>query len=214
MSENTPLLKRTTTWKMCKLIDLFEPVLIVGCVLGGAGFVYSAITGNLTSTVLTGIVFVSSCVGEWRVRTLGVAKELMDSVNTLQEENDKLKIEVQKFEEIMGIFDNNVEDLDSVKNQLFELYNKYKTENQRYESNNLLTLFGLIDKNQDSKLDTEEINRMKEYIRIVYKEEFDFDLLDKDNDGCISLTEFFEKFRNARETTDQIGHAKDNDDNV
>ena len=76
------------------------------------------------------------------------------------------------------------------------MYEKYKDENDRQESNNLLTLFGLVDKNEDSKLSQDEIKRMKEYIRIVYKEEFDFDSLDSDDDGFVSLNEFFEKFRN------------------
>ena len=94
------------------------------------------------------------------------------------------------------MLDDNIHDIDQVKTQLFDLYKKYKDENDRQESNNLLTLFGLVDKNEDSRLSSSEIKRMKEYIKIVYKEEFDFDILDTDDDGFVSLSEFFEKFRN------------------
>ena len=59
-------------------------------------------------------------------------------------------------------------------------------------------MFGLIDKNQDSVLDKEEIKKMKKYVKIVYKQDYDFEKLDRDQDGSISLAEFFEKFRKER----------------
>ena len=104
----------------------------------------------------------------------------------------------EKFEDIVGLLGDNVDGIEDAKNQLFELYKRYKDENDRQEANNLLTLFGLVDKNEDSRLSQEEILKMKEYIRIVYNEEFDFDTLDSDDDNFVSLSEIFKKFRNRK----------------
>jgi hypothetical protein len=192
-----------------EIIDNSEPLLIIGFIASISGFGISIIAGTVGLSIITGVVSLSTLVAEWRVRTLGIAKNLMDSVKELRDENDKLqgsvfqldlengklKDEVNKFEKIVGILDDNVEDIESAKKQLFELYEKYKEENLKQESNNLLTLFGLVDKNEDSKLSPKELERLNEYIKIVYKQEIDFSVLDKDNNGYVSLQEFFEKFR-------------------
>ena len=179
----------------CNLIDYSEPVVILGALASTTGLVTGIVTGGTGFIIISSITLIGSSLAEYRIRRLGVAKELMDSVTDLNQENEKLKNEVNKFEDMVGLFGDNVNDLEDAKQQLLNLYDKYKSENDRQESNNLLTLFGLVDKNQDSKLSPEEINRLREYIKIVYKEEFDFDILDKDDDGYISLKEFFEKFR-------------------
>jgi len=215
----------------CKfeIIDKSEWIIIPGICLAVGGFVFAVVSGPVGLAVVTGVVVVAGLVAEWRVRALGVAKKLMDSVNDLKDENDKLKLmnevfetqlgifgdendklklinikfgsEIEKFENVVGLLGDNVEDLESAKTQLFDLYNKYKIENDKQESNNLLTLFGLVDKNQDSRLSKTELQRMREYIKIVYNEDFDFDILDSDDDGVVSLKEFFEKFRNRNNHT-------------
>jgi len=215
----------------CKfeIIDKAEWIIIPGICLAVGGFVFAVVSGPVGLAVVTGVVVVAGLVAEWRVRALGVAKKLMDSVNDLKDENDKLKLmnevfetqlgifgdendklklinikfgsEIEKFENVVGLLGDNVEDLESAKTQLFDLYNKYKIENDKQESNNLLTLFGLVDKNQDSRLSKTELQRMREYIKIVYNEDFDFDILDSDDDGVVSLKEFFEKFRNRNNHT-------------
>lgn len=198
------------------LIDYSEPLVVTGFILGAAGFTMALISGTTGLIVITGIVTVSSAVAEWRIRSLGIAKKLMDSVKTLESENDELRennkelqeeiykfqdnnnilqSEINKFQDILGLLNNNVTDIEDAKKELFDLYNKYKIENNKQQSNNLLTLFGLVDKNQDSKLSQDELIRLKEYIKIVYKRDFNFDILDKDDDGYVSLQEFFEKFR-------------------
>ena len=198
----------------CKfeIIDKSELLIIPGICIALGGFVLSLIAGPIGMVVATGVVAVVSLVAEWRVRALGIAKKLMDSVHDLKDENERLKVtneefksniknlesEINKFEDMVGLLGDNVEDLEQAKNQLFDLYKKYKDENDRQESNNLLTLFGLVDKNEDSKLSKKELIRMKEYIKIVYNEEFDFDILDSDDDDYVSLKEFFEKFRNRK----------------
>ena len=192
-----------------EIIDKSEPLIIVGTLCSLVGFIYSFFLGSSAFTVITGIVTVSGAVSEWRVRALGIAKKLMDSIRDLKAENAQLKSnvekfegEVEKFQGIVGLLDGNIQDIEAVKKQLFDLYEKYRIENTKHTSNNLLTLFGLVDKNQDSKLDSEEMSRMKEYIKIVYKKDFDFNILDRDGDGCVSLKEFFEKFRKHQEDED------------
>lgn len=193
-----------TCWKF-EIIDKSEPLLIAGIIIGASGFAMALVAGSTGLVVATGVVTISSFVAEWRVRALGIAKKLMDSVHDLQDENEKLKTEVEKFENIVGLLDDNVGDIEVVKDQLFQLYDQYQKENFKQQSNNLLTLFGLVDKNEDSKLSPRELQRLREYIKIVYKEDIDFDILDKDDDGFVSLEEFFEKFRNKLPTP-----AKDN----
>jgi hypothetical protein len=190
-------------WCNYEIIDKSELILIPGICASLGGFGYSLVSGTPGMSTITGVLMVSSLVAEWRVRALGIDKKLMDSVHVLEAENKKfanqvvdLENQITEFEGIVGLLDDNVHDITQVKTQLFDLYKKYKDENDRQESNNLLTLFGLVDKNEDSKLSSGEIKRMKEYIKIVYKEEFDFDILDTDDDGFVSLSEFFEKFRN------------------
>ncbi len=186
-----------------------EPVIIIGGIASSIALVYALTMGLQVVPWVSGISLAGAGVAEWRVRGLAVAKKLMDSVRDLRGENAKLKEtneeleaevdkfqkEVEKFEQMVGLLGDNVEDLEEAKNQLFKLYEQYRIENKRYESNNLLTLFGLVDKNEDSKLDPEEITRMKDYVKIVYGQDFDFDILDRDGDGSVTLKEFFNKFR-------------------
>ena len=185
-----------------KIIDMSEPLIMSGVMCGCVGIVYGIITGGVGITVIGGIVTVSGLVAEWRVRALGIAKKLMDSLDEMKKENEKLRGDIIKFEEeienfkgIVGLLGDNVDDIEGIKVELFDLYKKYKKENDKCMSNNLLTLFGLIDKDDDSILDLVEMGKMKEYIKIVYGEDIDFNKLDVDMDGGVSLKEFFEKFR-------------------
>jgi len=232
--ENMPLLynnnniDNTQPKRRCSsfdVVDKSEYIVVPSILLSLGCFAVSlANDSSVAITATTGIVTVSGMVAEWRIRALGIAKKLMDSVHDIKGENEKLKdsvydikeeneklkatnmliedelgkfeSEVGKLENIVGLMGDNVGDIEAAKTQLFGLYQKYKTENDKQESNNLLTLFGLVDKDKDSRLSKSEIKRMEEYIKIVYKEDFNFNTLDSDEDGFISLSEFFEKFRN------------------
>lgn len=187
-----------------KILDPSEPCILLGILSGFFVFGYSLVNGNTPVSITSGIFTITGCISECRVRALSIAKKLTESVANLNKENKRLNTEINKFENILGIFGDNVNDIEKTKNDLFKLYDKYKNENDRYESNNLLTLFGLIDKDQNSKLDPDEIKRMSEYIRIVYKQEFDFTKLDCDGDGNISLNEFFEKFRSSSSSSSSV----------
>lgn len=188
-----------------KIRDVSEPCILLGIGSSLSVLVYSFVDSIGWMSVISSVILLSGCVSEYRVRKLSLAKDLSESVDVLGKENEKLKIEVHKLEDdvskldsIVGVVGNTSTSLKNTRDKLIELYNKYRRENDRYESNNLLSLFGLVDKDNNSKLDPSEIERMKEYIRIVYKKEFDFDILDKDGDGCVSLQEFFEKFKDRK----------------
>lgn len=209
IQHNTQEEEETTTCCKFEIIDNSEPFIIIGFIASTSGLGLSLVAGTTTLTVITGIASVTALIAEWRIRALGIAKNLMDSVRDLKKENvrlndsicvldlenGRLRDEIKKFEEIVGLLDNNVQDIEKAKEQLFELYEKYRQENFKQESNNLLTLFGLVDRNEDSRLSSEELERLREYIKIVYRQDIDFDILDKDDDGYVSLQEFFEKFR-------------------
>lgn len=185
-----------------KIIDKSEPLIITGIIASASGLTIALVAGSTGLVVVSSILTLSSIVSEWRVRSLGVAKGLMDSVRDLEGENiqlktnnKKLESEIEKFQNIVGLLDENVGDIEKAKEELFNLYEKYQEENKKQESNNLLTLFGLVDRNQDSRLSPDELSRLAEYIKIVYGQEIDFEVLDKDDNGYVSLEEFFEKFR-------------------
>ena len=202
MKETTALLLKNRN-REGMFRDKFEIFVIIGILLSTGIFVTSFFQNPSTLNIIIKLcIILIFLISEWRIRKLAIAKKLMESVNNFSEENIKLKNEINvfrdendKFKEILGLFGDNVEDIEKTKKDLIDLYEKYRIENERYVSNNLLNLFGLVDKDQNSILDENEIKRMKEYIKIVYKQDFDFDILDKNQDGSISLKEFFDKFR-------------------
>ena len=52
---------------------------------------FSLIAGPAGLAIVTGVLTITSLVAEWRVRSLGIAKKLMDSVHDLRDENEILK---------------------------------------------------------------------------------------------------------------------------
>jgi hypothetical protein len=69
------------------LIDNYEPAIIIGGMSSLVGVAYSIMMGLTGWSVVTGIATVSAVIAEWRVRTLGVARDLMESVDVLKAEN-------------------------------------------------------------------------------------------------------------------------------
>ena len=89
-------------WCNYEIIDKSELILIPGICASLGGFGYSLVSGTPGMSAITGVLMVSSLVAEWRVRALGIAKKLMDSVHVLEGENEKLKTQINKFEGIVG----------------------------------------------------------------------------------------------------------------
>nr|QBK93656.1 MAG: uncharacterized protein LCPAC404_03600 [Pithovirus LCPAC404] len=127
---------------------------------------------------------------------------LQSNIEELTGITEKQNENIKNYELILGLFENEVGNIDNVRKELSELVAKYKYENFIQEANNLLTLFGLIDKNRDGSLSEDEMKEMNTYITIVYGETYDFGQLDKDLDGAVSLKEFFEKFRDRDNSVD------------
>ena len=192
-----------------RIIDKSEPILIFATFSCFGTSVYNYVIGE-SGLAIANMIFGFSCaLGELRVRKLGIAKHLMDSVDDLKienlklkensdlilVENEKFKNENENFENLLNLLEGNVEDIEDTKQKLFELTNNLKKENFRFESNNLLNLFFLIDLDKSSTLEKQELEKLQGYINLVYKENYDFSALDSDKNGQISLAEFFEKFR-------------------
>ena len=198
------------------IIDKTEPILITGILTAVAGICYSFATDKTEYLIANSLMGVTSLVAEFRVRYLGTAKKLSDSVDELkleitdlQKENGKLsqqvdlmKGEVKDFEEendkfkrSLNLLGGEVDDIEDATEKLFALYEKVNAENKRAESNNLLSLFLLVDQNKDNSLDESEMHKLRKFIKIVYNKDYNFELLDRDHDGRVDIKEFFEKFR-------------------
>ena len=121
--ERMPLIGNNDNKRTCcgfEIIDKSEPLLIAGACISLGGFIFALVAGPVGLAVVTGVLTVSSLVAEWRVRSLGIAKKLMDSVRDLKDENERLK-------------DTNEEKLDynllsakEILNQVSKLKNNYK----------------------------------------------------------------------------------------
>ncbi len=129
---------------------------------------------------------------------------LLEKQDALLENQEELlttqKENIENYEVMLGLFGDKVGDIDKVRKQLSDLVKEYKFQNHRQEANTLITLFGLIDRNNDGTLSQDEIIEMNSYIKIAYGEAYDFSRLDTDLSGDISLEEFFERFRNRDST--------------
>jgi len=190
-----------------RIVDWWgEPFIIIGGIAALTGLVYAAVTAVTIITVVSVISLVGTGIAHRRVRVLSTAKHLMDSVDDLKKENGKLKDSIvefksenKKFEGIVGLLDNDVKDISKVKEQLFNIYEGYEVENSRYEGNNLLSLFKLVDKNNDTNLSPDEMEKMARYTKIFYGHEFNFNEFDKNQDGTVSMEEFVNSIKSQRQ---------------
>lgn len=193
---------------LCKsgIVDYSEPCLLLGVVVGVIFSLYAGIEQEAIFAFVALFLLFLSFLSCWRVRVLGVAYSLMDSVANLTQENKRLEGSVQTLETQMKQLDllkdalgDSVDDFEAAKNTLLGLYEKYRLENTKFEANNLLSLFNLVDKDADGSLAPTEIDRLKEYVRVVYKTELDLGKCDTDANGTISLAEFVRVFRERKE---------------
>ncbi len=263
----------------CGLVDKSEPLFSISAVIALIHLIVSLKAGTFI-LVSFGFIILTELVAIQRVRSLGQAKKIAESIvdfteqnNVLQGENDKLKREVfglkeqndrlkiaadrledtekqlkndlifsrdtserlnhdvedlhktekllqsnveelhgltekqkeniEGYQVVLGLFGDKVGDIDETSKQLLELADKYKyqTDRQKFqtdrqESNNIIALFFLIDRNNDGSLSEDELWKMNNIIKTTYGESHDFSNLDRNQDGRISLQEFIEDFKN------------------
>lgn len=213
------------------LIDNSEPCFWIMFLLGLAGIIYAGFETWWFFLLFSTIAVVVSFIAGWRVRKLGVAKQLMESVTNLKEQNEVLINEVeelntnnrilknelvhfsrlnekytqenrvlahenQKFLKLNGLLKDNVIDIKTTKDQLFALIERYEKENEKFEANNLMHLFFIVDRDNSSFLTTEECSQMNVYVKNIYDIDMNLDKLDKDKDQKITITEFVNGLRN------------------
>lgn len=221
------------------LIDWSEPLYLICGLCGILILVYSFFLDSLKFLILSsGILVILTCLcAWWRVRTLGVAMALMDSINELREENDEYKRNNQELEHRIGVLDNSLwrmdklnddlqesndeiqslcsslteenirfsellgilggatEDLEETKRKLFQELIRLKEENARYEANNLMNLFFLVDRDKGGTLGQKEIEEMNGFTMAVYGVSMDANAFDRNQDGEIDIGEFLERFK-------------------
>jgi len=223
MSTDLPLHHNEEKPKKCwRIIDYSEPFFGISAVSGIIGIVVNVISTENFDIYLGVVCSIMSFIGLWRVRVLGVAKKLMDSVDalklenmrlnrtqhSLEEENEKLKQTNESLKRIETKLNNDVNDLRSVMNiidtqnktadeiqkEMLTLVEKYYRENSRQERNNKIALFYTADMNRDGLLEGEELDVLKEALR----GEYDIDDLDFIFKGTMSRKSVLEKlFKNA-----------------
>ena len=197
------------------LSDKSEPCIWLLTVVGIVGIVVSVIQASTFGLVVAVCMTVLGLLSSWRVRVLGIAHSLMESVSRLHSENKRLSTEVASLREIrtslqlhlheqeemvnklrevsedyegmLGILGTNVSGVEEASERLRNLYKMYKEENLKQERNNILQLFHIIDKDNNGVLTAKEMKLMKKYVHIAYGK--DMAHYDTDSNGDVSLEE-------------------------
>ena len=181
-------------------VDYSEPFFYITFALGFVGIIYNVIQTENFDIVIACLMTFGSGIAIWRVKKLGLAKELNDSINQFDLENQelnqanneyrelnrKLCKENEVFDSLLKTMELRGRDINDVKNDLVVLVEKYRLENERQEKNNKLALFYTIDVNRDGKLEGDEINEMRQILKSEYGID---DLYDLDGNGKISRKE-------------------------
>ena len=167
--------ERKKSW--CNYADFSQPIFQLTSAVGGIGTVTNIIEGESFDTTLNVIMTISSLLALWRVKKLGEAQSIMDSVNdledqnkTLQEENDELKesndqlnaleVKLQNdldvLKDIMGIVDTQNKSSEQIKEEMVKIYKNLKTENEKYTKLNKVNTFLTADTNNDGVISEQE----------------------------------------------------------
>ena len=182
--------------KSCRIIDYSEPFFVISILFGCAGIIVNVISSEGFDLALGVFCSLAGLVGLWRVRVLGIAKKLMDSISVLRFENgklsettDNLKIEndrlknfngsletnigelektVGKFQKLVGLVDVQSKTCEEVQNELLELIGRYEKENDRQERNNKISMYYTMDQDRDGVLSGDEIEFMKDVMGKEY----------------------------------------------
>jgi hypothetical protein len=220
MQNELPLYNQqlTSSRNNSRIVDCSEPFFVIFGITGFIGLIINIINSHNFDIAVASFCFLSSTIGVWRVRKLGIAKKIMDSINDLKLENmrleetekqlerenlllkntnDELKEtstqlsnDIDKFKILTNIMDTNNKTSEEIQEDLLNTVERYEKENKRYEINNKISLFYTADQNRDGFLSKEEIYIIKK----ILKDEYNIDyILDTNQDGEITRKEFLEK---------------------
>ncbi len=198
-----PLYRNEKPKKCWRMIDYSEPLFGLSALSGIVGIIINTIETESFDIYLGAMCSLASFVGLWRVRKLGIAKKLMESVDTLRMENQQLnetqesleeennvlkktnnsliKIErslntdINKLRKLTGIVNTQNKTADEIQKEMLALIDQYRKENKRQERNNKIALFYTADMNRDGTIEGEELEVLKEALVQEY------DLTDLDN---------------------------------
>ena len=193
-----------------RLRDYSEPCFWVSGLFGAVSIVYSAIIGAGYWIAASACLCFTGSLGAQRAHSLGLASSIGESADVLREENEKLietnekiekevgelRVRVDDLRGITGLLDGTEEDLRDVETRLRATYQGIQSENKKHQNNNLVSLFSLVDKNDNGELSRDEVDRLHAFVLAVYDRDVDFSVLDLDRDGKLTLTEFIRLFNN------------------
>jgi cell division protein FtsB len=199
------------TRMFCNYADYSQPIFTLTGAFGGIGAIINAIEGESLDIALSVTMSLSSLLAWYRVRRLGEAKAVMDSVNqlkiqndeleqqtnTLEQENDELKEsndqlnkleknltnDINQLREVLGIVDTQNENVDQIQKKLLDTYRKLKDENEKYNKLNRTNMFLTADTNNDGIIDKNE----QKILNIINLDKIN---ADKNNDGKVTMDEF------------------------
>ena len=188
--------------------DWSSPCFYVSCLFGTASIVYSVILGAGYWIAASACLCFTGSLGAQRAHSLGTAKSLGASADILKEENlklletnqrivrdvESLEVQVEDLRGITGLLDGTEQDLRDVETKLRAIHQGIRSENMKHQNNNLVSLFTLVDKDNDGELTQEEVTRLHEFVVTVYGRDVDFSSLDRDGDDRLSLPEFIKLF--------------------
>lgn len=154
----------SSTGKYYRIIDYSEPLFGITFLLGIVGIIYNIIELENFDLAVSCFLSFGSLIALWRVKKLGIASLLMDSVDNLREENEnlresireferensklaetermlnsevyKFKKDIQSFRDLVGIVDTSNKNAEDIQKELFDLVEKYRVENRKYKKEN------------------------------------------------------------------------------
>ena len=120
--------------------------------------------------------------------------KLLETNQRIVRDVESLEVQVEDLRGITGLLDGTEQDLRDVETKLRAIHQGIRSENMKHQNNNLVSLFTLVDKDNDGELTQEEVTRLHEFVVTVYGRDVDFSSLDRDGDARLSLPEFIKRF--------------------
>jgi len=218
MEQDLPLYKTRKINGCCNYSYFSQPIFAVTGSLGGIGIVINSIQGETLDIIICSIMSLGSVLAWFRVRKLGEAQSVMDSVQVLetqnqelqnstsilQEENENLKesndqlnaLEIKltndlgDLRNVLGIVDIQNKTAQEIQNELIQTAEKLKIQNTKYEKLNKINAFFVSDENHDGKLTENELDTLH---TIGLNSDENVTDYDSNSDGQITKEEYLNK---------------------